>query len=72
MDDKGPKPKREMSRGTQTKWIVVAILLVGGVFYDHSLRSNPNDIDAPCRHILGDDGACLAHRAAMRISGQPY
>lgn len=60
--------RNDMSRSTQTAWIVCTIMLIAiGVMLYVGTRPDPNDPWAECKQLFGYDSACQAEIAARNL-----
>ena len=67
------EPKKPMSRGTQTAWIVAAILAVGvGAFAYAETRLPAGHRNQECQRWYGVDQWCVRDLAAERLRGAGY
>lgn len=63
-------PKKEMSRGQQTAWIVgtLVVLGIGGMYL--AARIAPLERNAECQTLFGADRECMINNAAARLGGR--
>ena len=60
-------PGEDMSRGTQTKWIVGTLIVIGLAILYFVTRTGD-----PCQNVIGWDKQCRYERAVERLNARGY
>lgn len=60
---------KEMSRGTQTAWILGTLMVIGTVGLYFATRMDPVERNAECQTLFGMDQECVVENAAASLRG---